>query len=247
MKLKSILTIFACTALLCSCGGSRSRLAEIAEAYAQIGANQEKYAERYRALYEMSKEEQEAALNKLITVDYDGTLNCKPYFALMAGDEVVYRSLGSTNGNGQITVNFRINLKNAKQFTSVDALRIEGDGNINMAEVSNEEAEPEPEPAFISDEDGNSVQSANIAGNEIKVGVNLADALRNASNVTYEYNADSGIWATIGDIAIVIDEDQLNQKGIDFLSTIYSDIAPDITFKPEYVKPDAKIKQIEKQ
>lgn len=185
--------------------------------------------------------------NFVITVDYDGTLNCKPYFALMAGDEVVYRSLGSTNGNGQITVNFRINLKNAKQFTSVDALRIEGDGNINMAEVSNEEAEPEPEPAFISDEDGNSVQSANIAGNEIKVGVNLADALRNASNVTYEYNADSGIWATIGDIAIVIDEDQLNQKGIDFLSTIYSDIAPDITFKPEYVKPDAKIKQIEKQ
>lgn len=67
MKLKSILTIFACTALLCSCGGSRSRLAEIAEAYAQIGANQEKYAERYRALYEMSKEEQEAALNKLNT------------------------------------------------------------------------------------------------------------------------------------------------------------------------------------
>lgn len=83
--------------------------------------------------------------NFVITVDYEGTLNCKPYFALIAGDEVVYHSLGSINENGQITVNFRINLKNAKQFTSVDALRIEGDGNINIAEVPSEEAEPEPE------------------------------------------------------------------------------------------------------
>ena len=313
MKLKSLFTFLACAVLLCSCGGSKSKLAEIADAYVQIGANQGKYAEGYRALYEMPKEEQESALNKLnseaeawnaenktlaekaerlaaelvdtefpctaaentgisvksakftaanapvgknyngmggcvanfiITVDYEGMLTGKPYFSLLAGEEVAYRSIGSTNGNGQITVSFRINLKNAQQFTSVDALRIEASGEGNMSEAANEQSEPEP--TYLGNDGKNSVQNANVGGNEIKVGANLADALRSATNVTYEYNADSGIWASIGNVAIVIDEDQLNQKGIDFLSTIYSDIAPDIAFKPEYVKPDAKINQIEK-
>lgn len=54
-------------------------------------------------------------------------------------------------------------------------------------------------------------------------------------------------WATIGNVAIVIDEDQLSQTGIDFIASIPSDIAPNIAFKPEYVKPDAKILQIEAQ
>ena len=71
--------------------------------------------------------------------------------------------------------------------------------------------------------------------------------LQSATKVTYEYNADSGIWATIGNVAIVIDEGQLTQQGIEFIATILSDIAPDIAFKPEYVKPDAKILSIEKQ
>lgn len=111
-----------------------------------------------------------------------------------------------------------------------------GDGKSKLAE-----------PAVAYAQTGErSVQSTNEGDNEIKVDANLANALRSASHVTYEYNADSGIWAIIGNVAIVIDEDQLNQKGIDFLNTIYSDIAPDIAFKPEYVKPDAKIKKIEK-
>lgn len=198
MKLKSLFTIFAVGALLCSCGGGKSKLAEIAEAYAQIGENQEKYAEGYRALYELPRDKQEAELNALnakneawcaenidlakkaekfaselqgteltctatensgitvksatfttasalvkeqyngmgglvanfvITVDYEGTLNAKPYLCLMAGDEVVYRALGSTNEANQMSFNFRINLKNASSFVSVDGFRIETDGN----------------------------------------------------------------------------------------------------------------------
>lgn len=83
-------------------------------------------------------------------------------------------------------------------------------------------------------------------GAEIKKGANLVAVLRAAKSVSYEYNSDSGIWAHIGNLSIIIDEDQLNQKGIEFLSTIYSDIEPNLKFSPDYVKPDAKILKIEK-
>jgi len=74
----------------------------------------------------------------------------------------------------------------------------------------------------------------------------LADTLRKLRNVTYEYNADSGIWANAGNIAIVIDEDQLSPEGMKYINSLTSDIEPNIDFKPEYVKPTAVIKHIEK-
>lgn len=88
--------------------------------------------------------------------------------------------------------------------------------------------------------------AAKSDGAEIKKGANLVAVLRAAKSVSYEYNSDSGIWAHIGNLSIIIDEDQLNQKGIEFLSTIYSDIEPNLKFSPDYVKPDAKILKIEK-
>lgn len=301
MKTKILFCALASMGILCSCGGGKSKLAEIAEAYTQIGVNNEKYAEGYRALYEMPKDKQEAELNALnsknekwqaeneslakkteklasdllgtdfpcsatensgitvksarfttassdgkvanfvITVDFEGQLNGKPYFSLMAGDQSVYRSLGSLKDNGQLSVNFRINLKNARTFAAVEAMRIEVEVNGSIGQEVQQQTETEP--VYQGDGDGNAIQNA---GNGIVVGANLANILRNASNVTYEYNADSGIWATIGNVAIIIDEDQLNQSGIDFISGIESDIAPDIAFKPEYVKADARINQIEK-
>lgn len=301
MKTKILFCALASMTILCSCGGGKSKLAEIAEAYVQIGVNNEKYAEGYRALYEMPKDKQEAELNALnsrnekwkaenedlakkaeklasdlidtdfpcsasensgitvksarfttatadgkianfvIAIDFEGSLSGKPYFSLMAGDQSVYRALGSLMDNGQMSVNFRINLKNAQTFTAVDALRIEaeGDGRVGQEELR----QSETEPVYNGDSDENAIQNA---GDGIVVGANLANALRSASTVTYEYNADSGIWATIGNVAVVIDEDQLNQSGIDFIGGISSDIALDIAFKPEYVRPDARINRIDK-
>lgn len=308
MKLKSLFTILACAMMLCSCGDSKSKLTEIAEAYAQISENQAKYAEGYRALYDLPRDKQEAELNALnakaekwkaenislaqkveqivdvlidtdfpckatensgitvksakfttakakvsqnyngmggcsanfvITVEYEGTLAGNPKFSLMAGDNVVYNSPCGVSQDGKLTLNFRINLQNANQYVGVDAIRIECDGvaqNVNAGE--------ETETAYQGNDDAKSVSNA---GNGIAVGANLKAALESASNVIYEYNADSGIWAAIGNVAIVIDEDQLTQAGIDFIAAIPSDIAPNIAFKPEYVKPDAKILQIEAQ
>ena len=83
-------------------------------------------------------------------------------------------------------------------------------------------------------------------GVKVAKGMPLADTLRKLGNVTYDYNADSGIWASAGTIAIVIDEDQLTPQGTKFINSLTSDIEPNIDFKPEYVKPDAVVKHIEK-
>ena len=83
-------------------------------------------------------------------------------------------------------------------------------------------------------------------GVKVAKGMPLADTLRKLGNVTYDYNADSGIWASAGNIAIVIDEDQLTPQGTKFINSLTSDIEPNIDFKPEYVKPAAVIKHIEK-
>lgn len=110
-----------------------------------------------------------------------------------------------------------------------------------------ETQEPEEsEPAIQVNDDADTVDSATQDDAEIKKGANIVAVLRAAKDVSYEYNADSGIWAHIGNVSIIIDEDQLNQKGIEFMSTIYSDIEPNLQFSPDYVKPDAKILTIEK-
>lgn len=111
----------------------------------------------------------------------------------------------------------------------------------NLADTDVEMADNEQEVG----ESENDLDTAQAPG--IKIGDNLRAVLTSASKVTYEYNADSGIWATIGNLSIVIDEDQLTSEGIDFIAAIPSDIAPDIDFKPEYVKPDATVQQIEVQ
>ena len=65
MNLKSLFALFTLAALLCSCGECKSKLAQIAAVYTQINENQEKYAEGYRSLYKMPKEQQAGELNKL--------------------------------------------------------------------------------------------------------------------------------------------------------------------------------------
>lgn len=96
-------------------------------------------------------------------------------------------------------------------------------------------------------EQKDTLETPQASGEVIKKGDNLRAVLTAASKVTYDYDADSGIWANIGNLSIVIDEDQLTPEGFDFIAAILSDIAPDIDFKPEYVKPDATVQRIEVQ
>ena len=103
------------------------------------------------------------------------------------------------------------------------------------------------EPAYQGNDESKEVEAATAGEVKIEKGANLVAVLRGSKGVTYEYNADSGIWAYVGNVSIIIDEDQLNAKGIEFINSILSDIEPNLAFSPDYLKPDAKILQIEKE
>ncbi len=102
------------------------------------------------------------------------------------------------------------------------------------------------EPACQGNDESMEVEAATADEVKIEKGANLVAVLRASKGVTYEYNADSGIWAHVGNVSIIIDEDQLNAKGVEFMSSVLSDIEPNLAFSPDYLKPDAKILQIEK-
>ncbi|MDY5388403.1 MAG: hypothetical protein SPG50_07280 [Muribaculaceae bacterium] len=103
------------------------------------------------------------------------------------------------------------------------------------------------EPVYLGNDKSKEVEAATAGEVKIEKGANLVAVLRGSKGVTYEYNADSGIWAHVGNVSIIIDEDQLNAKGIEFINSILSDIEPNLAFSPDYLKPDAKILQIEKE
>ena len=103
------------------------------------------------------------------------------------------------------------------------------------------------EPVYQGNDESKEVEAATTGEVKIEKGANLVAVLRGSKGVTYEYNADSGIWAHVGNVSIIIDEDQLNAKGIEFINSILSDIEPNLAFSPDYLKPDAKILQIEKE
>lgn len=103
------------------------------------------------------------------------------------------------------------------------------------------------EPVYQGNDESKEVEAATTGEVKIEKGAKLVAVLRGSKGVTYEYNADSGIWAHVGNVSIIIDEDQLNAKGIEFINSILSDIEPNLAFSPDYLKPDAKILQIEKE
>ena len=83
---------------------------------------------------------------------------------------------------------------------------------------------------------------------DIKKGMPLAETIRRAgSNVTWDYNADSGVWCHLSGVAIVISEDDLTAKGLEIINAIPSDMADNITLSVDYIKAEAKINHIEKE
>lgn len=197
---------------------------------------------------------QDRLANVVITAEIDGAPDETPYFFLMDGKDVLYKSAARFS-DGTISINFRITINKgpelARTIAKTQKIMLVTQSEYNAGSVSNKVASDEPqetaesEPAYEGIDEAKAVDSAPVGDVKIEQGANIVAVLRSAKNVSYEYNADSGIWAHIGNVSIVIDEDQLNQKGIDFLSTIYSDIEPNLQFSPDYVKSDAKILNIE--
>ncbi len=89
------------------------------------------------------------------------------------------------------------------------------------------------------------VKSTQAGGTTIAVGEPLAETLRKAKGVTFEYNADYGVACNIGKVYISIPDEDITKAGLDYVNSLTSDIEPDIDFKLEYIKPSAKIKDFE--
>lgn len=198
---------------------------------------------------------QDKLANIVITAEIEGTPSGTPYFFLMNEKQVLYKS-AARYSDGKITVNFRITTNQgsemARAIAKTQSLMFVTQAEYATGGVSTEVAttEPqestEPEPTYQDNDDANDVGATSADGVKIEKGANIVAVLKAANGVTYEYNADSGIWAHIGNVSIIIEEDQLNQKGTQFMSTIYSDIEPNLAFSPDYIKSDAKILNIEK-
>ncbi len=89
------------------------------------------------------------------------------------------------------------------------------------------------------------VKSTQAGGTTISVGEPLAETLRKAKGVTFEYNADYGVACNIGKVYISIPDEDITKAGLDYVNSLTSDIEPNIDFKLEYIKPSAKIKDFE--
>ena len=85
-------------------------------------------------------------------------------------------------------------------------------------------------------------KSVEAGGTTITVGAPLAETLKKAKGVTFDYNADFGVSAVIGNVIINIPDEDITKEGMDFVNGILADISPNIDFKISYIKQSAKIK-----
>ena len=106
------------------------------------------------------------------------------------------------------------------------------------------DAEPEPEPAFEGSSEGDDSESFVYNGVEVKVGAPLAETLRKLNIKNFDYNLDYGVTCNIGERTLVIEEDDINDKGMEVIGAIISDMENNIPFSIDYIKPSAKIKEI---
>lgn len=195
----------------------------------------------------------------------------KPYILFFDKDDnVVFKTLG-TYSDGKVSVNFRITTnkgpESGKTFASVTRMMIvpeqeyrggtpggsAPDGNAEAASQPQETVAPagdeaqEPEPAYTGETEAlSSKGGVTVNGVLIQKGANLAETLRKFSRITWDYNADFGVTATVGNVWITIDEADLTQKGQDVINAIPSDMENNISFSVDYIKPTAKITQFEK-
>lgn len=106
------------------------------------------------------------------------------------------------------------------------------------------DAEPEPEPAYEGGNEGDGAESFVYNGVEVKIGAPLAETLRKLNIKNFDYNLDYGVTCNIGERTLVIEKDDINDKGMKVIDAIISDMENNISFSIDYIKPSAKIKEI---
>ena len=203
--------------------------------------------------------------NIVITATPEGEAVGTQYVLMLDGNgDVLNRTLARCS-DGKISVNFRVTTNKgsdvAKAYGAVRTLKFvteseyktgkapqdNNEQNELETNVSENEETPEPEPAYIGENNAPSPETVTVDGVAIKKGAPLAETLRKFKNITWDYNADFGVTATVGNVWITIDESDLTQKGQDIINAILSDMENNISFSVDYIKPTAKISQFEAQ
>jgi len=193
--------------------------------------------------------------NIVMTVTADKPLEGKYRFRMENKDgDVVYESLASTRENGTLALNFRITTHKgpemARTLTTCTKIVIVPNGEtaaVQAGEADNTDNEPEEaEPAYEGETPAQPAgKSVTAAGVTITVGAPLAETIRRAGKVTWDYNADYGVTCTIGNVWIVIPDEDLTEKGQSIINAILSDMENNISFSADYIRPEAKIKSFE--
>ena len=195
-----------------------------------------------------------------VTLPADGYV---PYFFLVDNDgNQVLESVGSYSG-GKLHFSFIISHSNGadniKRLAKAAKLivvcqqeykqhRLLAEGEVHAAAEVDTNGEPEQEPAYTGEEStGSSEGELTADGVTFKKGAPLAATLRKAKHITWDYNADYGVCAMVGNVMVVIDEaEDLTDEGKKVTAAITSDIEPGIKFSVDYIKPTAVIRQVEK-
>lgn len=171
------------------------------------------------------------------------------------GVSVLQSPAFNNSENGTISINFRItkDVRRAQLIANTTKIVIKAKNAAQNASsngndvVAQDDGEPEAEPALIGNEDAPSQHGTSVTagGVTITVGAPLASTIRQASNLTWDYNADYGVICNIGNVWIPIDDDDLTAQGQEVINAITSDMENGIAFSVDYIKPTAKIKSFE--
>lgn len=203
--------------------------------------------------------------NIVITATPEGAASGAQYVLMLdENGDVLDRTVGRCS-DGKITVNFRVTTDKGpgvpKAYGAVRMLKFVTEseyrtGSAPQGETGNDvadndvcasEGSPEPEAAYTGNDCASPSGDATVDGVGIRKGAPLAETLRKFSKITWDYNADFGVTATVGNVWIVIDESDLTEKGQEIINAFPSDMENDIAFSADYIKPSAKINRFESQ
>ncbi len=198
--------------------------------------------------------------NIVITATPEGEPHGKQYVLMLdENGEVLVRTMGICS-DGEIKVNFRVTTDKgseiAKTYGAVRKLKFVSESEYKTGVAQQEETiagdnvydnkdKSEPEAAYKGEEGVTATDDVTVDGVTIRKGAPLAATLRKFKKISWDYNADFGVIATIGNVWISIDESDLTQKGQDIINAIPSDMENDISFSIDYIKPSAKITRYE--
>lgn len=136
------------------------------------------------------------------------------------------------------------NIAYLESISRLAKIQIVVDQPANEAAEADETEADEAEPT-VGDGGEQAAADGFVAnGIEVKVGAPMVETLRKLGKLTFDFNADYGVTCNVGNRTIVIDTDDLNERGIEVINAITSDMENGINFSIDYIKPSATIKEI---